>query len=107
MYFRLYQFLDKLHCLYKKEFGFQNSHLTNHALASITGEIRKALHNDEFACVFLNFQMVSETVNYKILIVKFNHYQTRGIALDWFKLYLTNRTQLTSRERELSHKVLS
>ena len=34
MYSRLYRFLDKFNSLYKKQFCFQNSHSTNHALRS-------------------------------------------------------------------------
>ena len=34
--------------------------------------------------------------------MKKNHYGIIGIALDWFKSYLTNRMQLTSVGRELS-----
>ena len=49
MYSKLSKFLDKFHCLYKKPFGFSNAHSTNHALISITEEIRKALDNNEFS----------------------------------------------------------
>ena len=84
MYSRLYKFLDKYNCLYKKQFGFQNSYSTNHALARITKEIRKALDNDELTCgIFLDFQKAFDTVNHEILIAKHNHYGIRGIALDW------------------------
>ena len=80
------------YCLYKIQFGFQNSHLTNNALDSITEEGTKALDNDGFACgVFLDFQKAFDTVNYKKLTAKLNHYGIRAIALDWFKSYLTNR----------------
>ena len=102
IYPRLYKFLDKFNCLYKKQFGFQNSHSTNYAVAGITEEIRKVLDNDEFACgVFLDFEKVFDAVNHEILIAKRNHYEIRRIALHWFKSYLTNRTQLTSTEGEL------
>ena len=67
MYSRLSKFLDKFDCLYKKQFGFRNAHSTNHALISITEEIRKALDNNKFSCgVFLDFQKAFDTVNYKI-----------------------------------------
>ena len=66
-----------------------------------------ALDSDEFACgVSLDFQKAFDTVNHKKLISKLNHYGIRGIALDWFKSFLTNRMQLTSIERELSTETI-
>ena len=63
LYSRLYWFLYQFNCLYKKQFGFWNSHSTNHALASITVDIRKAFNNDGFACgVFLDLKSF-DTVN--------------------------------------------
>ena len=50
MYSRLYDFLNKYNCLYKKQFGFQNSYSTNHALITITETIREALDGDEYSC---------------------------------------------------------
>ena len=63
VYSRLYDFLNK----YKKQFGFQNSQSTNHALITITETIREALDRDEYLCeVFLDFQKAFETVNHEI-----------------------------------------
>ena len=46
MYSRLYDFLNKNNCLYKNQFGFRNSHSTNHALITLTETIREALDRD-------------------------------------------------------------
>ena len=69
MYSRLYDFLNKYNCLYKKQFGFQNSHSTNHVLITTTETIGEALDRDEYSCgVFLDFQKAFDTVNHNILI---------------------------------------
>lgn len=66
--------MDKHDCLYKKQLGFRNIHSTNHAIISITEEIRKALDNHEFSCrIFIVFQKAFDAVNHDILIKKFNN----------------------------------
>ena len=106
MYTRLYNFLEKYNCLYKKQFGFRNSHSTNHALISITEKIRESLDNNEYSCgVFLDFQKAFDTVNHNILLKKLHHYGIRGITNDWFKRYLNNRTQQTKVNDSISEKV--
>ena len=107
MYTRLYKFLDKFKCLFKKQFGFRNFHSTNHALVSITEEIKQSLDKGEFACgFFLYFQKTFDTVNHNILIAKLNHYGIRGITLDWFQSYLTNCKQQISINNTLSNETM-
>ena len=50
------------------------------------------LDGDEYSYgVFLDFHNAFDTVNRKILIGKLNHYGVKGLSLDYFKPYLTNR----------------
>ena len=107
MHSRIYNFLEKSNCPYKKQFGFRrNSHSTNHALISVTEKIRESLDNNEYSCgVFLDFQKAFDTVNHNILLKKLHHCEIRGITNDWCKSYLNNRTQQTKVNDSISEKI--
>ena len=44
----------------------------------------------------MNLQKAFDTVDHQILLAKLNHYRIRGVSNDWFKSYLSNRSQYVS-----------
>ena len=109
---RVYDFLEKYDCIYNLQFGFRKKHSTNHALISITEQIREALDNRKSAVgIFVDFQKAFDTVNHDILLKKLDNYGIRGNTLNWFKTYLIGRKQFVtingynSSETTLNHGV--
>ena len=67
---------------------------TNEALIDIFNRIIQACDNGQYACgIYVDFKKTLDTVNHNALLDKLAQYRVRGLENDWFKTYLTNRTQ--------------
>ena len=87
----------KHNILYNKQFGFRSSYSTIYAVLSILDNIHKAIENKFFSCgIFLDLSKDFDYVDHNILLHKLNHYGIRGLSLDWFTSYLSDRRQFVS-----------
>ena len=97
MYNRLYEYFTNNDILYKKQFGFQRKHSTEHALLELIDKISDSFEKDEFTIgVFIDLSKAFDTVDHNILTAKLERYGVTDKNLDWFKNYLTGRKQCIS-----------
>lgn len=94
MNMRLMQYLESKQLLNPNQFGFRQARSTVDAVGSLSNCIVNALDSGK-ACigVFLDLAKAFDTVSVKILLRKMELLGIRGIALEWFQTYLSNRSQ--------------
>ena len=92
MHKHLVTFLSNNNSICKNQFGFQVGYNTSDSILEFQDFVYTALNNK----LYLDFSEAVDTVNHNILYSKLHHYSIRGVFLDWFRSYLTNRKQYGS-----------
>lgn len=103
----LTSFLKKKAILRNKQFGFRQGLNTFDALHEFTEKIYSTLDfQHSHLSIYVDFSKAFDTVKHDILLQKLDHYGIRGVINNWFKDYLTNRTQSTKFSNHLSTPTL-
>ena len=94
---RLYSYCKAENILYADQYGFQPQRSTIDAIAKFTSNVALLTENkDTTMAVFLDLSKAFDTIDHNILLDKLNYYGIRGLALEWFRNYLSDRTQFVS-----------
>ena len=100
MYNRLLHYLEINEIITDNKFGFRKAHSTYMTLLKLMDEISNELdHKNHSIGIFIDLSKAFDTINHALLCQKLEYYGIRGIALDWFTNYLSNRKQFCQFER--------
>ena len=80
--------------LYCKQFGFQQSNSTEHAIIQLIDQISYSFEQNKFTLgVFIDLSKAFDTVDHNILLNKLEFYGVKNSNLKWFESYLHKRQQ--------------
>ena len=90
----LYSYLVNETILYSKQFGFQEGHSTEHAIAQLADQIHESFENGNYTLgVLIDLSKAFHTTDHAILLKKLENYGIKDTNLVWFRSYLTKRKQ--------------
>ena len=79
---------------YKSQYGFRYEHSTELASLELVDRVIHSFENKKSPlAIYMDLSKAFDTLDHKILLHKLNHYGIQGKELDWFRSYLTNRSQ--------------
>ena len=82
MYNGFYKHLLNNNVLYKKQFGLQENHSTDHAIIQLVDQISNNFEKNHLTLgVFIDFSKAFNTVDDGIFIKKLDHYGVKGRSL--------------------------
>ena len=107
---QLTQYLDDKGFICKHQYGFRKDHSTTYLMLDLFDKIYTSKNrNKQPGIVFLDIKKAFDTVSHTILLAKLKHYGITGIALEWFRSFLSDRMQKTKIGSKMSqlNRILS
>ena len=77
-----------------EQFGFRKESNIEKAVFALTDYILTSLNwRQQIGGIFCDLSKAFDCVNHEILLAKLHHFGIRGVVLNWFKTYISNRKQ--------------
>ena len=106
VYSRTYNFLEQNQTLYNSQYGFRSQHSCQDAISELVGKIIKNMEEQKYTmAVFIDLSKAFDTLEHKVLFAKLYRYGIRGLTLDWFISYLTNRKLIVKCMSEMTGRM--
>ena len=102
-------YINNNNLLNEKQFGFRPNHSTYMAVIELVDKIANPVERNESTLgIFLDLSKAFDMIHHNILLHKLEYYNFRGVVLDWFTHYLSNRKQfLCYQMHDSDHKIIN
>lgn len=93
---QILNYMETNNLLFERQSGFRKNHSCETAVQLVVNEWKKSIDKDQYvAALFIDFKRAFETISRTTLLNKLNYYGIKGVVLNWFQSYLSNRYQIT------------
>lgn len=89
----------------KHQSGFRKYHSCESTIQSLMDDWKVTISEGQMIVIFLDLKRTFETVDRTRLLEKLDKYGMRGKVLEWFRTYLSNRTQQVRFNKQWSKRV--
>ncbi len=103
---QLYEYMSQHNLFNNSQYGFRKNHSTEYATIEFVDKAMQEIDKGLIPfSIFIDLSKAFDTLDHQILLDKLAHYGICGPQLQWFRSYLTERTQYVTYNSVLSDPI--